>query len=318
MKIYHDKTSQVPPLDKTGTPPSEPSVPANAAKPFGDPSAVSRGALALFRLIERLSRRLGYAHVRIAPSDIRPGKSLAEMLEKCARHVRRLLSELLALGWIARQCDGRMVYLKPLLRVIEAAKAPRVPAPKGAFLVAKMSGLMSGLKRENVRSRHLYHTTDTNKGDNNKQPTPKTESFPESKPCPVAVSLLKTCVSETEALDLAREAGKQKLSEDQIKRVIAAYRQAKNVLNRGAWLREALRRGFSPAAPVSTHASDQGGVPVAKKVILTKEQLFGNHRQQAQAGNTPGRPQEPILGAPEAPMGKDRFRAEMMALRARG
>ena len=96
MKSYHENQVKNVNLDKPGTTPGALTSPH---APFGDPSAVSRGALALFRLIERLARRLGYAHVRIAPSELRPGKSLSEMLEKCARHIRRLLSELIALGW---------------------------------------------------------------------------------------------------------------------------------------------------------------------------------------------------------------------------
>ena len=327
MKSYHENQVKNVNLDKPGeatklhggASSSAPAALAGSQKPFGDPSAISRGALALFRLIERLSRRLGYAHVRIAPSELRPGKSLSEMLEKCARHIRRLLSELIALGWIARQCDGRMVYLKPLLRVIEAAKAPRVPAPKGAFLAAKMSGLMSGLKRENVRSHHLHHTTDMNKGDNN-----ITRSAGESpEPCIVAVSLLKEVCTESEALDLAREASKHSLTEEQVKRVIAAYRsQLTNVRNRGAWLRSALRRGFSPAAPLSTHASDQGGAPVAKKVMFTKEQLFGNHRQheglrQAQPVKAPVASQGAILGTPGAMPDLGRIQARIEAIKAR-
>lgn len=268
MKSYHENQVKNVNLDKPGTTPGALTSPH---APFGDPSAVSRGALALFRLIERLARRLGYAHVRIAPSELRPGKSLSEMLEKCARHIRRLLSELIALGWIARQCDGRMVYLKPLLRVIEAAKAPRVPAPKGAFLAAKMSGLMSGLKRENVRSHHLHHTTETNKGDHN---TGRNADRSQNA-CPVTVSLLREVCSEIEALELAREATRHQLTEGQVKRVLEAYKgQLANIRNRGAWLREALRRGFSPAAPLSTHASDQGGAPVAKIVRIPKDQPF--------------------------------------------
>ncbi|WP_395089405.1 hypothetical protein [Armatimonas sp.] len=269
---------------------------------------MSPQALALFRLLERLSRRSGYACVKLL-------ETLATMFKRSLSTTRARLAELLAVGWIARTQTRKggksKLFFKPLVRVAGRSR--------GLFLALPSGGCSGGYSPQKLAVTPSTHSKTAPVGKETTSDTKeKTGSSPESKSCPVAVVILKEVCTESEALELAREAGKHSLTEEQVKRVIAAYRQAKNVLNRGAWLREALRRGFSPAAPVSDHASDQGGVPVAKKVILTKEQLFGNHRQQAQAGNTPGRPQEPILGAPEAPMGKDRFRAEMMALRARG
>lgn len=314
MKRYHENQVTKTNLDKPGTPPSAQNDPSALSAPLADPSAVSRGGLMLFRLIERLSRRLGYAHVRVAPSELRPGKSLAEMLGKCARHVRRLLGELLALGWIARQCDGRMVYLSPLVQLPQAVKLPRVPAPKGSFFAGKMSGLMSGLKRENVRSRHLYHTTETDRGDNNKTRSAGESPEPSQEPCSVAVSLLSSLVTPHEAHELAREASRQKLTEEQVRRVIAAYKgQLANIRNRGAWLREALRRGFAPPAPVSDHASDNGGRPV--RVIAAPAE----YRKLAQT--LPEKPavasQTAILAAPATSGGTKRTSPDLGRIQAR-
>lgn len=314
MKSYHNQSSRQAALDKPGTPPSAQTAPPTFSAPLADPSAVSRGGLLLFRLIERLARRRGYAHVRIAPSELRPGKSLSEMLGKCARHVRRLLSELLALGWVSRQCDGRMVYLKPLVCLAEAPKTPRVPAPKGAFFAGKMSGLMSGLKAKNVRSRHLRHITDTDKGDNKQNETLSAGESPA--PCPVAVSLLSSLVTPHEALELAREASRQKLTEDQIRRVIEAYKgQLANIRNRGAWLREALRRGFAPAAPLSTHASDQGGLPVARVVKIAKDQPFWTG--QVSRGKPPVASPAPQPAPVASGRGIGHLKATIEALKAR-
>ena len=73
---------------------------------------------------------------------------------------------------------------------------------------------------------------------------------------------------------------------------------------------------------LSTHASDQGGAPVAKKVMFTKEQLFGNHRQheglrQAQPVKAPVASQGAILGTPGAMPDLGRIQARIEAIKAR-
>lgn len=129
-----------------------------------------------------------------------------------------------------------------------SSPAPSKPSP----LQGLIQGSTSGVLPYSVSTQETHNTKTTT--DNIAPPN-----------LPVVVSSLCEVVSEPEAKELAREAVAQKLTPEQIKRVIAAYRvQAHRIRNRGAWLREALRRGFSPPAPAATYASDlpTGAEPV--------------------------------------------------------
>ncbi|WP_395142011.1 hypothetical protein [Armatimonas sp.] len=88
----------------------------------------------------------------------------------------------------------------------------------------------------------------------------------------VAVSCLEKIVPLHEAQELAREATKKALSTEQIERVVAAYRgQISNIRNRGAWLREAIRREFAPPLPAATHPSETKAVENVKRIKLMPE-----------------------------------------------
>ena len=70
--------------------------PTNLQSPLVKDPAITPQALALFRLLERLARRTGYACVKLL-------ETLAGMLEKSVRAVRYALAELIGAGWIRRQ-----------------------------------------------------------------------------------------------------------------------------------------------------------------------------------------------------------------------
>lgn len=223
-------------------------------------SAVSAQALALFRLIERLSRRTGYACVKLMDT-------LAAMLEKSVRACRYALAELITAGWVEKQQTrkgGAKLFFFPLVRVAGRSR--------GLFLVPPIAGNIAGKSTPSLQdtpSAPYKKTPVGTKDDNTTQLQP--EALPVERQqlqSSVAVSLLKEVCSPNEALELAREAEAQKLSPEQIQRVLAAYQsQASKIRNRGAWLREALRRGFSPPAPAP--ASDQAGVPTARVVLVS-------------------------------------------------
>ncbi|MBB6054102.1 hypothetical protein [Armatimonas rosea] len=211
---------------------------------------MSPQALALFRLLERLSKRTGYACVKLL-------ETLAAMLEKSVRAVRYALAELIAAGWIQRQQTRRggvsKLFFWPLVRVAKRSRGLFSEPP-----VAGCSAVSSPVALQVTPSTPIKKSPVGTENDNT---TRKTKTALEA--CPVAVSLLKTCVSEGEALELAREVKKQDLTEEQVQRILTAYRsQLANIRNRGAWLREAIRRGFTPPAPTSTHPSDNGGRPI--------------------------------------------------------
>jgi len=236
--------------------------PTNLQSPLVKDPAITPQALALFRLLERLARRTGYACVKLL-------ETLAGMLEKSVRAVRYALAELIGAGWIRRQQTRKggvsKLFFWPMVRVAGRSRGLFSAPP-----VAGCSAASSPVVLQVTPSAPIKKTPVGKEDDNRQQAT--IGSTPESKPSPdedtklaVAVSLLKTGVSEGEALELAREAEKHKLTEEQVKRVIAAYRtQAARVRNRGAWLREALRRGFAPPAPAATHPSE---VPTTAEVV---------------------------------------------------
>jgi hypothetical protein len=296
--------------------------PTNLQFPLVKDSNVTPQALALFRLLERLARRTGYACVKLL-------ETLAGMLEKSVRSVRYALAELIAAGWVKRQQTRKggvsKLFFWPLVRVtgrsrglFSAPPASLVAAPVAVCVAAYSPVALQVTSSAPIKTAPVGKETTT-------QTKAKTVSFPESPvPCPgegtnllVAVSILKEVCTDSEALELAREASKHSLTEEQVKRVLDAYKgQIANIRNRGAWLREALRRGFSPAAPVSTHASDQSGSPVAKVVKIPKGQAFWTGQQvrpvKADSGSCATQPEQI-----EAGRGIGQLKATLEALRAK-
>ena len=314
MSKYHDlaepctsKTPRSPHKAESGLL----SARTDTSLPLVKDSAVSPQALALFRLLERLSRRSGYACVKLL-------ETLAAMFERSLRATRYALAELLAVGWIARTQTRKSgvskLFFRPLVRVAGCSR--------GLFSCQPVAGCFAGYSpsKLQVTPSAPIKTAPVGKGDDN---TGRNADRSQNA-CPVAVSLLKEVCSETEALELAREATRHQLTEGQVKRVLEAYKgQLANIRNRGAWLREALRRGFSPAAPLSTHASDQGGAPVAKMVRIPKDRPFWggatklqDTQSQTAPGNTPVASQETILSTSGAPTGIDILRAKIAAKKA--
>lgn len=267
---------------------------------------VSPQALALFRLIERLSRRTGYACVNLL-------ETLADMLGKSVRAVRYALAELTQRGWIMRQQTRKggssKLFFWPLVRVPSRSRGLFSP-PK----VAGCSAVYHPTKLQ-VTPSAPYKKTPVGKEDDNTNPTTGT-TVSKSTPAPAVVvdmpavvTLLKTCVSESEAADLAREVGKQQLSEEQVRRVIAAYKgQVDKIRNHGAWLREAIRRGFAPSAGPSTHTSDNYERPV--RVIAAPpdyRKLCETSREKTPETVNTSQPQQ------SGPVGIDRLRAVIEA-----
>lgn len=226
--------------------------------PLAREGAVSPLALALYRKIVSLSRRVGYACVKLL-------ETLAGMLGKSVRSTRYALAELVAAGWIGRsqtRAGGvSKLFFWPCVRVAGRSR--------GLFSGRQLAACSAVYSPQSLpfTPSVSYKKAPVGKRDDNSEGA-KTEALIESSEQAVAVSLLENVVSSHEAQELAREATRKQLSKEQIERVISAYRsQADKVRNRGAWLREAIRRGFAPAAPASTHASDQAGsVPAPKSV----------------------------------------------------
>ena len=298
MKRYHENQVQEISIDKTGTPPSA------QALPLVKDSAVSPQALALFRLIARLSRRAGYACVNLL-------ETLAGMFGRSISTTRARLAELLAAGWLDRsqtRKGGRSrLFFRPLVRVAALARglfsAPVSGGYSGGYYPQKLAVTPSTPNKTAPVGKETTTDTKTKTGISDESPAP----------CPVAVSILKEVCTESEALELAREASRQNLTEEQVKRVLDAYKgQLANIRNRGAWLREALRRGFSPAAPVSTHASDQGGRPV--RVIAAPAEY--RTLCEALPKNTAVASCGARIAPSGAPMGIDRVRAVIAAKKA--
>lgn len=229
---------------------------------------VSRGELLLFRLIERLSVGRAGCVLNFA--------TLAEMLKRCERQAWTLFGRLVKAGWVAyrtyRKAGKSYFEFWPVVRVAERSapvfeRRSRLvkEAPEAAFSAPKTAPTTALSTPENCTLvEGAYKTLLTAKQEDNKQTS--AGSYPDTSS--VAVSLLENVVSKNEAQELAREASKKALTAEQMERVISAYRsQATNIRNRGAWLREAIRRGFAPAAPAPCHASDQvGSAPIARTV----------------------------------------------------
>lgn len=244
---------------------------------FTTQEAVSKSALLLFRTITSLSKRIGHGFIKKIDT-------LVEMAKLSRRRVFQLIAELKAAGWISweevRGKGQRGLKFAPLVRLPKQTRgrfAPRagaapqqnLPVVGGAFSCPKSapSIALSNAKSCTLDRGTPYKTSPVGTEDDNRT-SAKTEALTESPEQAVAVSCLEKIVSSHEAQELAREATRKQLTKEQIERVISAYHcQATNIRNRGAWLREAIRRGFAPAAPTSTYASDQvGSAPVHKTV----------------------------------------------------
>ncbi len=124
--------------------------PTNLQFPLVKDSAVSPQALTLFRLLERLARRTGYACVKLL-------ETLAGMLERSVRAVRYALAELIAAGWVKRQQTRKggvsKLFFWPLVRLAGRSRglfsAPPVAGSlagysPGSLPVARSSPIMSG------------------------------------------------------------------------------------------------------------------------------------------------------------------------------
>lgn len=249
---------------------------------FVTQEAVSKAALLLFRDLVGLSKRAGYGFINTIHSLVRLlGRDISE------RRLWQLIAELKAAGWISwepvRRRGERGIKFAPLVRLPKQIRGrfapqksvrpePSLPVVGAPFSCPKSapSIALSNAKSCTLNPSTPYKTSPVGTEDDNRlcgegASRPIAISLLEN---PVAVSLLENVVSRREAQELAREATKKALTAEQIKRVLEAYRgQATNIRNRGGWLREAIRRGFAPAAPTSIHASDSvGSAPVAKVV----------------------------------------------------
>lgn len=264
--------------------PTQQSPKASQLSLFVTSEAVSKAALLAFRTIVSLAKRTGKGFVKCFPT-------LAGLIGVSERRAWQLIAELKAAGWISwnpiRDRGQRGIEFAPLVKLPKQSRGrfapvqgkrsePSLPVVQGAFSCPKVapSSALSNAKSCTLDRWTPYKTSPVGTEDDNRT-SAKTEAPTDPKTDSVAVSLLENVVSTHEAQELAREATKKALTVEQIERVISAYHsQANNIRNRGAWLREAIRRRFAPAAPTSTHASDQvGSAPVHKRAIVKAEQL---------------------------------------------
>ncbi len=251
---------------------------------------VSKSALLAFRVFTNLAKRTGKGFVRSI-------QSLLPMLGVSERRAWQLIAELKAAGWISwtpvRERGQRGIEFAPLVKLPKVSRGRFAPRARGSNLQAGAAPqrklpvvqpafscpeVAPSIALSNAKSCTLdrgtpLKTSPVGTEDDNRQ-HPKNEMPTLAQTDPVAVSLLENVVSTHEAQELAREASKKALTTEQIERVIAAYRgQQEKIRNRGAWLREAIRRGFAPVAPAATHASDLvGSAPVVKAVKVKIEQ----------------------------------------------
>jgi hypothetical protein len=258
-------------------------LPVKESLPLVKDSAVSPQALALFRLLERLSRRTGYACVKLL-------ETLAAMLEKSVRAVRYALAELIAAGWIGRKQSRRggvsKLFFWPLVRL--------APRSRGLFSGRPVAGCVAGYSpsKLQVTPSTPYKTSPV--GTKTTTDTVASTGKP-AEALPVVVSSLREVVSEPEALELAREAAKLEKSPEQVRRAVQALQaQAARVFNRGGWLREALRRGFNPPASGPRHSSDMkpGSEPIKNAPVTENNPSFYRPAQttsQTSESTTQGR-----------------------------
>lgn len=249
-------------------------LPVKESLPLVKDSTVSPQALALFRLLDRLSRRTGYACVKLL-------ETLAAMLEKSVRAVRYALAELLAAGWIGRKQSRRggvsKLFFWPLVRVATRSRGlfgAHAPSAGRSISGRPVAGCVAGYSpsKLQVTPSAPYKTSPV--GTKTTTDTLASTGKP-AEALPVVVSSLREVVSEAEALELAREAAKLEKSPEQVRRAVQALQaQAARVFNRGGWLREALRRGFNPPASSPHHPSDmKPGFEPIKNARITDASL---------------------------------------------
>lgn len=254
--------------------------------PMVKDSTVSPQALELFRLIQRLSRRSGYACVKLL-------ETLAKMHERGLRATRYALAELLAAGWIKRTQTRKggtsKLFFFPLVQVARKSRGIFAPPPSRPSPAENSAGCVAGSPPSSLQVTPSVSFKDSpvGKEDDNiqaKQVRAKTPKEPEALPeeVSVAVSLLRSEVPESEALGLAREATKQGRTPDQIKRILSAFRaQIGNIRNRGAWLRSAIRDNYAPPIDAPSHASDRGERP--QRPVTTPPEELAKMRAAEQA-----------------------------------
>ena len=198
-------------------------VPTQALSPTQaidcNPDAVSAPALELFRLVERLSRRSGFACVRLLAN-------LARMHGRCERATRYALAELLEAGWIQREhtrAKGRsLLTLRPLVKV-----AGRV---RGVFSPSRIAGRVAGCSGEELQDAppSPLKKTPVGTGDDNTASGPVVVCDP---PDPGILA--------------------------QAQAAVKAYAERHPVRSRGALLAAAIKGRWQPPAPVSEHPSDR-------------------------------------------------------------
>lgn len=238
--------------------------------------AVSKAALLAFRVFSNLARRTGRGFVRSI-------QSLLPMLGVSERRAWQLIAELKAAGWISwspiRTKGQRGIEFAPLVKLPKQARgrfAPRsgaapqrnLPVVQGPFSCPESapSIALSNAKSCTLNPSAPYKTSPVGTEDDNRT-SAKNETPEQLQEQAVAVSLLENVVSTHEAQELAKEAAKKALTPAQIEHVIAVYRaQQEKIRNRGAWLREAIRRGFTPAAAPASHPSEINPVENVKRV----------------------------------------------------
>ncbi len=248
---------------------------------FATEEAVSKSALLAFRTITNLARRTGTGFVRCFPT-------LAAMLRVSERRAWQLIAELKAAGWISwnpiRRRGERGIEFAPLVRLPKVSRgrfgSRSKATPQSVLQVVEVpfsctksapSIALSNTKSCTLDRGTPLKTSPVGKEDDNSAGV-GTETFGESEMQAVAVSCLEKIVPLHEAQELAREATKKALSTEQIERVVAAYRgQISNIRNRGAWLREAIRREFAPPSPATTHPSETKAVENVKRIKLMPE-----------------------------------------------
>jgi hypothetical protein len=223
---------------------------------------LSKSALAAFRTITNLSRRTGKGFVRCFTT-------LAGLFGICERRAWEVVAELKAaglIGWeVVRRTGERGIAFWPLMSLPKTSKGRFAPRPEGLSFGSKPAPSDAPLKAKTctLNGPSPYKTTPVGKETTTAPTQPETVL---EEPSAAVLMLLEIC-PEPEAKELAREAQAQKLTEEQIRRVLDAYRaQASNIRSRGAWLREALRRGFSPPAPPASHRSEVSPVEAVRPV----------------------------------------------------
>lgn len=263
-------------------------LPVKESLPLVKDSVVSPQALALFRLLERLSRRTGYACVKLL-------ETLAAMLEKSVRAVRYALAELLAAGWIGRKQSRRggvsKLFFWPLVRVATRSR--------GLFSGRPVAGCVAGYSPSKLQvtpSAPYKKSPVGTKTTTDKQPSADTCPVD-----PVVVSLLAQEVgkAKVEILTSDTEIPQGGLSQRIVEHVLSIFRpmnQAGKVKNPIGLLRDMLRNPNKYQAPLqkASHPSDMkpGSEPIKNAPVTENNPSFYRPAQttsQTSESTTQGR-----------------------------